>query len=110
MSGEPAGGWVVGPPPAAGEISLFVAVGEGVELSPQQEDALGQLLGALEAADAEVVGLGSPACPKNVVTGCDPLSCSTVICKSLVCWKLNPKAAAASAGGFTISGTFGLTQ
>jgi hypothetical protein len=110
MSDEPRGrGWVVEPPPGAGEISLFVAVGEGVELDERQTEALGQFLQALENADAEVVGLGvGKNCPP-VTTGCT-LTCSTVLCKDLVCWHLNKAAAASSAGGFTISGTFGVTQ
>jgi hypothetical protein len=112
MSDEHEGrGWVVEPPPGAGEISLFVALGEGAELDDRQQEALGQLLQALEGADAEVVGLGGRGadCPP-VTTGCT-LTCGTVLCKDLICWHLNKAAAAAPAGAsWTISGMFGSIQ
>jgi hypothetical protein len=47
--------WVV-EPPGAGEITLRIAVGEGVELTDEQEAALNELVHALEVGEAEVVG------------------------------------------------------
>ena len=52
--------WVVEPPVASGEISLYMAVGDGADLNDEQQAALSALLRSLEAADAEVVGLTSP--------------------------------------------------
>ena len=55
MSEEPRHEWIV-EPPGAGEIMLQLAVGEGIELTDEQKDALSELLEALEGEEAEVVG------------------------------------------------------
>jgi hypothetical protein len=77
--------WVVAPPDT-GEIVLHMAVGEGVELTSAQRDALNDLLRALESSDPEVSGFEvgcpsyagtcsakrQPACPSK---NCQPFSC-----------------------------------
>lgn len=55
MSEEQGREWVV-EPPGAGEIKLQLVVGEGVELTDEQEAAINELVQALQSAEAEVVG------------------------------------------------------
>ena len=47
--------WVV-KPPGAGEVMLQLAIGEGVELTDEQQTAVNELVHALERGEAEVVG------------------------------------------------------
>jgi hypothetical protein len=96
--------WIVEPPPAAGEVSLFVALGEGVDLTPEQEAALGALLTSLEKHDAEVTGHASPACPKE--STCIPLKCGKVSCSVLSCINLNRPKAVAQSAGWSLMGSF----
>src|SRR5690242_8207359 len=91
--------WVVEPPPGPGEISLFVAVGDGVVLTEEQEAALGAFVDSLEAADSEVAGFGT-RCPKQACT-CPSLYCSAFGCGALV------KSSAVSTGGWSLTASFG---
>jgi len=101
--------WIVEPPPAQGEVSLYVAVGDGVELNAEQEAALSALLHTLEVGDAEVVG--HSGCLK--VSSCDQysvctLSCGKVGCGGLLCGLVKPKLSTASGGGsWSLTGSFG---
>ena len=102
--------WIVEPPPASGEVSLYVSGGEGVELTVEQEAALGALLRALELGDPEVAGF-TGNCPNDLFcspqSGCWGLSCGKVNC-SLTCHPLNKKAAASSSpsSSWDLMGTF----
>ena len=93
--------WVVDPPPAPGEMSLFIACGEGTELSAEQEAALGALIRTLEASDSEVVG-HTKNCPK--LNLCSDLKCSKVTC-SLSCAGLS-NVVASSGSGWNLMGSF----
>ena len=94
--------WVVEPPPATGEVSLYMACGDGVELNADQEAALGALLRTLEASDAEVVGL-TASCPTHNMCG---LKCGKVFC-SLECVPLTRAAAiGAPLLGWSLTGSF----
>jgi len=97
--------WVVEPPPTSGEVALYVACGEGFELTDEQQAALGALLQSLEAADAEVTGHTPILCPPEA--RCN-LACPKVHCDALTC-TLNKVAAAAAAApsGWNLMGSFG---
>ncbi len=94
--------WIV-EPPGVGEISLHMAFGDGVQLTKEQEAALGQLISSLEAVDAEVTGHAKPdPCTSN----CVKLQCNNLnSCSGLKCGTLGTKVAAG--GGFGLMGTFG---
>jgi hypothetical protein len=77
MSGESARSgnlrWLL-QPPAAGEIHLHVAVGEGAELTPQLRAALEDLISTLQQADVQGFASScSPQCPMLK-------DCGTMIC------------------------------
>ncbi len=97
--------WVVEPPMASGEISLYMAVGDGAELNEEQQAALSALLRSLEAADAEVVGLTSPRCPSDSST-CKGLTCGKVSCGALACELTRGIAAVAPSASWSLMGTF----
>ncbi len=97
--------WIVEPPPAAGEVSLYLALGDDVDLTDEQQAALGALLRSLEAHDAEVTGLDS-SCPKDDITWCQPLQCSRVVCGTLVCWPLSKALGATASSGWSLMGSF----
>lgn len=64
-------------PPAAGELQLHIAVGEGMELSLQLKAALDQLVAALYQDEVVgYVGACSPRCP-------DLQACGYLICGGL---------------------------
>ena len=93
--------WIVEPPPAAAEIALYVACGEGVELTSDQEAALSALLSSLEAAD--VTGFaGTQDCWDCHL--CTALKCGKVGCDGLIC-NLN-KVMAGSTSGWNLMGSF----
>lgn len=109
MANESDGGrqWVVDPPPGPGEVSLYLAGGEGADLSPDQEAALSELLRTLESSDAEVVG-HSKDCPK--LSECLDLSCGKVSCYPLQCSSLVRAAGAgttSSTTSWSLMGSFG---
>ena len=81
--------WIV-EPPGPGEISLHMALGEGVELTEEQESAVRALVNSLESRDPEVTGHAIAECPREY--------CSA--------FRLCPKEAAA-ADHWNIMGTFG---
>ena len=93
--------WIVEPPLAAGEVSLHLAIGEGVTLTPEQEAALTELLRSLEFADAEVTG--HTKCTKQGV--CDVLKCNPVVCSQLRCGTLS--GVTSGAGSWSLMGNFG---
>jgi hypothetical protein len=104
--------WIVEPPVATNEISLHVAVGDGVELNAEQEAALSALLNALEVGDAEVIGHDGAPCPSR---GCDSynvchpaLECGKMTCGALICSSLSGKVAAsgARAASWNLMGSF----
>ena len=103
--------WIVEPPPSAGEVSLYLACGEAVDLNAEQEAALSALLHSLEARDAEVTGYNTPECPSygggcGDISECQPLKCGKVNC-SLICVTLNKVSASASTTpGWNLMGSF----
>jgi hypothetical protein len=89
--------WIVEPAP--GQVALHLAFGDGVQLTKEQEAAVGELLRTLEAGDPEVTG--------HALRGgtCTKLSCHPVNC-DLKCGTL--KAVTAGGGGsWSLMGTFG---
>ena len=102
--------WIVEPPPAPGEVSLYMACGEGVELTHDQEAALSDLLRSLEVDDPEVIG--HKECPSRA--GCSEfsvcwpgLTCGKVSCGGLMCNLSGQKAsAAAGPGSWNLMGSF----
>ena len=99
--------WVVEPPPASGEVAVYVACGEGAALTGEQEAALGALLHSLEVGDADVLGYdNAPACPdKRPISSCNPLRCGEVNC-ALVCTGLS-KGIRSAASSWNLMGSFG---
>ena len=102
--------WIVEPPLAAGEVSLYMACGDGVELTHAQGAALGELLRSLEASDAEVVGLDS-SCGPRYGQGCAEysictLKCGKVTCGALVCSLQNAQLSGGPSLGWNIMGSF----
>ena len=93
--------WIVEPPPAAGEVSLYLSVGEGAQLTAVQEAALSDLMRSLETTDAEVTGL-----TKCTQLGtCQSLSCKPVNCSNLSCSTVKATLTG-SAGNWSLMGTF----
>ncbi len=91
--------WIV-EPPERGEVALHLAFGDGVQLTAEQEAALGELLRTLEAGDPEVTGLSK--C--KPVSSCITLACSPVSCQ-LRCGTL--KAKLSEGTGWSLMGSFG---
>jgi hypothetical protein len=93
--------WVVDPP-RPGEILLQLNMGEGAELTAEQETAVYALIRSLEGEDAEVVGLAKdPTCPRLVVCNgkkCPPLDCAVLRCTLT----------AVQSTGISFMGSFGL--
>ena len=98
--------WIV-EPPAVGEVSLYLAGGDGVTLTPEQEAALSALLRSLEVADAEVTGhAGICDALTTTPTNCIKLKCTKVTC-GLWCQPLTAvSGAAAGSSGWDIVGSF----
>lgn len=101
MPDEAEGGreWIV-EPPEPGEVSLHMALGEGVELTDEQEAALGQLLRTLETRDPEVTGHAA------LDASCKPLKCGGVDCKDLDCSPLSASLTGNVAQPWSIMGSF----
>ena len=95
--------WVV-EPPGPGEVSLHFVAGEGVELTAEQETALGSLLESLEANDPEVTGHAG-GCPALVVR-CPSLGCSGVSCGALRCGTLGSGTCTREAASWSLGGSF----
>lgn len=95
--------WIV-EPPEPGEISLHMAFGEGVQLTKEQEAAVGELLRSLESVDAEVTGLAkcSPQSTCNKLT-CDPVVCQ-LKCGTL---KMSLTDTPVSGASWNLMGSFG---
>jgi hypothetical protein len=91
--------WVIAPP-ATGEVSFSLELGEGAELTREQEEALSEFISCLEHREAEVAGY---VC--TPLSGCTRLRCGTVSCGVLICDTLTKRVA--PSGGMTIVGTFG---
>ena len=89
--------WVV-EPPGRGEVTFRFAVGEGVELSEEQEAALGDLIRSLETPEAEVAGHAA------LSSTCPDLSCDEVSCGKLKCGRLS--GGLTGAGQMSLMGTF----
>ena len=100
--------WIV-EPPAAGEVALYMAAGDGVTLTAEQEVALSALLRSLELADDEVTGHAG-VCDQLITTptNCTKLKCGKVTC-GLWCQPLTSATATSSGSpGWDISGSFGI--
>ena len=101
--------WIV-EPPGAGEVSLYMAAGDGVTLTTEQEAALSALLRSLELADDEVTGHAG-VCDQLITTptNCIKLKCSKVTC-GLWCQPLTNATGASASGsaGWDITGSFGI--
>jgi len=97
--------WIVDPPPGPGEVSLYMACGDDVDLTAEQQAALSALLRTLEAGDAEVVG-HSKECPRLSV--CLDLQCAKMRCNPLQCSSLvrASSAGSAPASGWNLMGSF----
>ncbi len=95
--------WIV-EPPAPGQISLYLAFGNEVQLTSEQEEALNGLIHALETADAEVTGF-APKCPKQGT--CAKLTCTPVNCPNLSCGVFSTTTKFEIGGGWNLMGTFG---
>jgi hypothetical protein len=95
--------WIVEPPPVAGEVALYLATGEGMDLTAEQEAALGALLRSLETSDPEVTGHETSTCTNYDV--CRPLQCGKVSCVTLTC-TLVSKARLGQSPGWTLMGSF----
>ena len=96
--------WIV-EPPSPGEIALHLAVGEGVQLTEEQERAVGELLRVLEADDPEVTGHAfakAPQCPSLIcqLSGCSTLRSCDVLGPGCTAFK-------PSGSGWNLMGTFG---
>jgi hypothetical protein len=94
--------WVV-EPPAPGEVRLFVATGDGVDLTDEQQAAISALVETFEASDPEVMGLAS----------CSRATCPSLICRldcTLKSCDVLTKPAAATTGAFTLTASFGRPQ
>jgi hypothetical protein len=97
--------WIV-EPPAQGEVSLYLAVGEGTTLTEEQEAAVGALLRTLEASEPEVAGHATkPKCPGQ--SSCTDLRCSGMSCGTLKCSNLAGLTAGRVAEPWNIMGSFG---
>ena len=99
--------WIVEPQPAPGEVALYMAFGDDVELNDEQQAALSALLRVLEDHDAEVAGYQDPACPKDEVTWCKPLQCTRVKCTDLICMPLSSGLSSVQATSWNLMGSFG---
>jgi hypothetical protein len=87
---------------------MHIAVGEGVELTEEQEAAVGKLLQSLEGSDPEVTGHTTTTKPCRTLTTCTDKSCSPVKCGKLVCNGLTA-GLTASSGSWGLTGTFSPT-
>jgi hypothetical protein len=84
-----------------------MALGDGVELTAEQEAALSELLRTLEANDAEVTGF-EVGCPSyTACSGKKTTSCSPFDCNSLTCGAYLPRRAEA-ASSWNLVGSFRL--
>jgi hypothetical protein len=70
--------WLVDPP-GPGQVSVQVALGEGVELSDEQRGLLDALLASLQQVDEEVAGFTNPC----TIVACKPMEI-TMPCAMLV--------------------------
>jgi len=95
--------WIVAPP-GPGQVSFHMAVGEGVDLSPEQEAALSELMRALESSDAEVSG-HAIAGKCSAYASCTEKSCSPVRCATFVCHGLKAELTT-STSTWNLMGTF----
>jgi hypothetical protein len=69
--------WLV-EPPGAGEVFLYVAAGEGVEVTDAARDALNALMTELQRSEVEGFA-GEPACPQFDI--CFPYNCTLANCQ-----------------------------
>jgi hypothetical protein len=97
--------WIVAPP-GPGQVSFHMAVGEGVELSAEQEAALTELMQALESSDAEVSG-HAVAGKCSAYSSCTEKSCSPVRCATFVCHGLKAELTTGTTS-WNLMGTFGV--
>ncbi len=93
--------WIV-EPPAAGEVSFHMAVGEGVDLTAEQEAALSELMRTLESNDAEVTGHRQPC----KLSSCNQKSCKPVRCATFICHFLTAELTAEASAPWNLMGTF----
>ena len=91
--------WIVEPPPP-GQVALHLAFGDGVQLTAEQEAAVGELIRTLESSDPEVTGLTK--CTEQ--STCTNLKCTPVNC-NLKCGDLKTKVMDVS-GGWNLMGNF----
>lgn len=99
------GRWIVAPA-GPGEISLHMAFGEGVELTGDQQEALGKLLRSLEARDQEVTGHAmGESCPSLICSlgGCGKLGSCDVL---RPCGAFSGQRAGTGTRGWNLIGTF----
>ena len=94
--------WIVAPP-GPGQVAFHLAVGEGVELTADQEAALSELMAALESSDAEVTGHATAGCK---LSSCTEKSCSPVRCSTFVCHGLKAVQLESTTTSWNLMGTF----
>jgi hypothetical protein len=94
--------WIV-EPPAPGEVTFHMSIGEDVELTEDQERALSVFVKSLETADAEVTGHSSRC---SAYSSCNDKTCKPVKCNVFDCTKMTSTLTAASGGGWSLMGSF----
>src|SRR5256885_2140021 len=94
--------WIV-EPPGPGEVAFHLSIGEGVELTEEQEQALSDFVKSLETSDAEVTGHGKtgPCAWKCTDHSCKPVKCATLICDGLT-----SELTASAGGSWSLMGSF----
>lgn len=100
--------WIV-EPPDPGEVRLRIAVGDGAELTREQEAALKRLIRSLEAGDAEVVGFGLSYDCQTFHGSCTQVNCPTLSCGVLTCTltrKASLSGGGSGAGAWDLLGSF----
>jgi len=105
MPDEASRQWIV-EPPAPGEVTFHVAVGEGVDLTEEQERALSEFVRSLEQGDAEVTGHAT-AGKCSAYAHCTDKTCKPVRCTVFDCDVLKSGLTAGSGQAWSLMGTIG---
>ena len=97
--------WIV-EPPGRGEITFHMAVGDGVDLSEEQERALSDFVRSLETSDAEVTGHDMVTGRCSAYSHCTTKTCKPVKCTVFDCDNLTSQLTAGSGQAWNIMGTW----
>jgi hypothetical protein len=75
-------GWIL-EPPGEGEVQLHIALGDGIELTPEIRAAIDNLVESLQQVDVAGYAKCNPKCPS--LAGCSQYGCSKLYgCKPLI--------------------------